>query len=172
MGDNRNRYLMKNTIIFTLGNFGSKLISFFLIPLYTNVLTTTEYGVVDLVVTVGTVAVPVLTLNISESVMRFALDKDADKQKITQIGTGVLLIGMLVGLFIFPICRSFDKISQYSLLVYLYVIASAASQIYLCDLRGKELLVCYSIGNVLNTLFIACFNILVLLVFKEALGVI
>ena len=26
--------------------------------------------------------------------MRFALDKDADKQKITQIGTGVLLIGM------------------------------------------------------------------------------
>ena len=105
MANNRNRYLMKNTIIFTLGNFGSKLISFFLIPLYTNVLTTTEYGVVDLVVTVGTVAVPVLTLNISESVMRFALDKDADKQKITQIGTGVLLIGMLVGLLVFPICR-------------------------------------------------------------------
>ena len=123
MANNRNRYLMKNTIIFTLGNFGSKLISFFLIPLYTNVLTTTEYGVVDLVVTVVTVAVPVLTLNISESVMRFALDKDADKQKITQIGTGVLLIGMLVGLLVFPICRSFDKISQYSLYVYLYVIA-------------------------------------------------
>lgn len=101
MANNRNRYLMKNTIIFTLGNFGSKLISFFLIPLYTNVLTTTEYGVVDLVVTVVTVAVPVLTLNISESVMRFALDKDADKQKITQIGTGVLLIGMLVGLLVF-----------------------------------------------------------------------
>ena len=118
MANNRNRYLMKNTIIFTLGNFGSKLISFFLIPLYTNVLTTTEYGVVDLVVTVVTVAVPVLTLNISESVMRFALDKDADKQKITQIGTGVLLIGMLVGLLVFPICRSFDKISQYSLYVY------------------------------------------------------
>ena len=79
MANNRNRYLMKNTIIFTLGNFGSKLISFFLIPLYTNVLTTTEYGVVDLVVTVVTVAVPVLTLNISESVMRFALDRDAGK---------------------------------------------------------------------------------------------
>ena len=130
MGDNRNRYLMKNTIIFTLGNFGSKLISFFLIPLYTNVLTTTEYGVVDLVVTVGTVAVPVLTLNISESVMRFALDKDADKQKITQIGTGVLLIGMLVGLFIFPISRSFDKISQYSLLVYLLLLRQRAK--YTC----------------------------------------
>ena len=38
MGNSRNSYLIKNTIIFTLGNLGSKLISFFLIPLYTNAL--------------------------------------------------------------------------------------------------------------------------------------
>lgn len=169
MTKNRNDYLIKNTIIFTLGNFGSKIISFFLVPLYTYALTATEYGVVDLVVTVGTVAVPVLTLNISESVMRFALDKDIDKKKTTQIGTVILLIGMLVGLLIFPICHSFDKISKYSVFVYFYVITSAASQIYLCDLRGKELLVYYSIGNVLNTLFIAVLNILFLLVFKEGI---
>ena len=109
MGNSRNSYLIKNTIIFTLGNLGSKLISFFLIPLYTNALTTAEYGVVDLVATVGTVAVPLLTLNICESVMRFALDKDANTRKITQIGTGILLIGMMVGLLIFPICRIFGS---------------------------------------------------------------
>lgn len=72
-----------------------------MIPLYTNALTTAEYGVVDLVATVGTVAVPLLTLNICESVMRFALDKDANTRKITQIGTRILLIGMMVGLLIF-----------------------------------------------------------------------
>ena len=103
MAKDRNNYLIKNTIIFTLGSFGSKIISFFLVPLYTYVLTASEYGVVDLVVTVGTVAIPILTLNISEAVMRFALDKDADKEKITQIGTGILLIGILVGLLIFPV---------------------------------------------------------------------
>ena len=166
MGNSRNSYLIKNTVIFTLGNLGSKLISFFLIPLYTNALTTTEYGVVDLIATVGTVAVPVLTLNICESVMRFALDKDANKDKITQIGTNLLLIGMVVGLVIFPICHSFDRISQYSAFVYFYVISLAASQLYLCDLRGKELLVYYSIGNVLHTFFIAALNILFLVVFK------
>ena len=166
MGNSRNSYLIKNTMIFTLGNLGSKLISFFLIPLYTNALTTTEYGVVDLIATVGTVAVPVLTLNICESVMRFALDKDANKDKITQIGTNLLLIGMVVGLVIFPICHSFNRISQYSAFVYFYVISLAASQLYLCDLRGKELLVYYSIGNVLHTFFIAALNILFLVVFK------
>lgn len=166
MGNSRNSYLIKNTMIFTLGNLGSKLISFFLIPLYTNALTTTEYGVVDLIATVGTVAVPVLTLNICESVMRFALDKDANKDKITQIGTNLLLIGMVVGLVIFPICHSFNRISQYSAFVYFYVISLAASQLYLCDLRGKELLVYYSIGNVLHTFFVAALNILFLVVFK------
>ncbi len=169
MGNNRGSYLIKNTIIFTLGNFGSKFISFFLIPLYTNALTTTEYGVVDLVTTVGTVAVPILTLNICESVMRFALDKDADNEKITQIGTNILVIGMVVGLLIFPICHFFDKISPYAIFVYFYVISLAASQLYLCDLRGKELLVHYSIGNVLHTFFVAILNILFLLVLKEGI---
>lgn len=169
MENSRNNYLIKNTIIFTLGNLGSKLISFFLIPLYTNELTTTEYGVIDLIATVGTVVVPILTLNICESVMRFALDKDANTEKITQIGTKVLLIGMVVGLLIFPICHSFDKISQYAIFVYFYVISLAASQLYLCDLRGKELLIYYSIGNVLHTFFIAVLNILFLLVFKEGI---
>lgn len=169
MGNNRNSYLIKNTIIFTLGNLGSKLITFFLIPLYTNALTTTEYGVIDLVTTVGTVAVPILTLNICESVMRFALDKDADNEKITQIGTNILLIGMVVGFLIFPISHSFNKISQYSIFVYFYVVSLAASQLYLCDLRGKELLVYYSIGNVLHTFLIAVLNILFLLVFKEGI---
>ena len=170
MGNSRNNYLIKNTIIFTFGNLGSKLISFFLIPLYTNALTTTEYGVIDLVATVGTVAVPILTLNICESVMRFALDKDANTKKITQIGTNILLIGVIVGLLIFPICHSFDKISQYAVFVYFYVISLAASQLYLCDLRGKELLVYYSIGNVLNTFFIAVLNMIYLLVLKEGIG--
>lgn len=169
MEKDRNNYLIKNTIIFTLGNFGSKLISFFLVPLYTYVLTASEYGVVDLVVTVGTVAIPILTLNISEAVMRFALDKDADKEKITQIGTGILLIGILVGLLIFPVCGFFNKISQYSTYIYFYVISLAASQLYLCDLRGKELLIYYSIGNVLNTFFVAVLNILLLLVLKEGI---
>lgn len=169
MGNNRDSYLIKNTIIFTLGNFGSKFISFFLVPLYTNALTTTEYGLVDLVTTIGTVAVPILTLNICESVMRFALDKDADNEKITQIGTNILIIGMAVGLLIFPICHFFDKISLYAVFVYFYVISLAASQLYLCDLRGKELLVHYSIGNVLHTFFIAILNVLFLLVLKDGI---
>lgn len=166
MGNNRNKYLIKNTLLFTLGNLGSKLITFFLIPLYTNTLSTTQYGTIDLVATVSTVAIPILTINICESVMRFALDKDADQKQITQIGTYIFLCACLFGLLIIPICTLFNQISSYAGLTYFYVISLAASQLYLCDLRGKELLLYYSIGNVLHTLLIAVFNIMFLLIFK------
>ena len=159
----RNKYLIKNTLLFTLGNLGSKLIVFFLIPLYTNTLSTAQYGTIDLVSTVSTVAVPIFTINICESVMRFALDKNADKEQITQIGTYILLLGCLLGLVILPICSIFNQISHYKVLTYFYTVSLPASQLYLCDLRGKELLLQYSIGNILHTLLIAIFNITFLL---------
>lgn len=166
MNDSRNKYLIKNTAIFTLGNLATRFIAFFLVPLYTNVLSTSEYGTVDLVATISTIAVPIITLNIMESVMRFNLDKDANRDSITKIGINILVCGAVVGLFIIPIVSLWDKVNDYSLLIYFYVICSASSQVFLCDLRGKELLVQYSIGNILNTLLIAGFNILFLLGFK------
>ena len=48
---NRYKQLMKNMGLLTIGNFASKLLSFLLVPLYTNVLTTKEYGTFDIVVT-------------------------------------------------------------------------------------------------------------------------
>ena len=169
MINNRTKYLFKNTIIFTIGNLASKLIAFFLIPLYTNVLTTKEYGTIDLVVTICTIAVPILTLNIMEGIMRFNLDEKSNKNKITKIGILILGYGVVIGLILIPISQRFNQISHLSLLIYFYVIASASSQIFLADLRGKELLLQYSIGNVLNTFLIAVLNILFLLIFKLGL---
>lgn len=121
-------------MIFTLGNIGSRMISFFLIPLYTNVLTTSQYGTVDLITTISTVAGPMLTLNIAESVMRFGLDKDADKEKNTQCGSIVLLIAMIIGLVLIPICRCITEVSDYAMYVYfmsfLYLLVSCFYAIY------------------------------------------
>ena len=48
MSDAKNKYttLISNTIIFALGTFGSKLLVFLLMPLYTSVLTTDRKSVV------------------------------------------------------------------------------------------------------------------------------
>ena len=169
LGQQRNKYLLKNTVIFSIGNFGTKIISFFLVPLYTNILTTREYGTVDLIYTIGMVLVPLLTLNIGESIMRFALDKDADCDKIMSTGIAILIFGAIIGLLILPIANLFESVSNYSIYIYLYTLTLAFSQIFLCYLRGKEFLLKYSIGNIIQSLTIAIFNIIFLIGMKKGI---
>ena len=43
MSENNYKKLVYNTAIFAVGNFGSKILTFLIVPLYTYVLTTAEY---------------------------------------------------------------------------------------------------------------------------------
>ena len=106
----RNQYLMKNTIIFAIGNFGTKMISFFLVPLYTNLLSTGEYGIVDLILTIGTVLIPFLTFNIADGIMRFALDKDADYTQITGIGIIMMIFSTAAIFLLMPFFRMTESL--------------------------------------------------------------
>ena len=87
------RKLGKNMISLTIGNFASKLLSFLFVPFYTAVLTTSEYGTADLVTTTVTLLFPFFSLIICESMMRFALNKNEDPEKVYQIGMLVWGIG-------------------------------------------------------------------------------
>lgn len=168
--EKRGRYLAKNTLIFTLGNIGSKLISFLLIPLYTKCLSTGEYGTVDLITTIATVAVPMLTLDIGESIMRFGLDKNANRDENTQIGFLIFLLSTILTLALCLILNNFLSFSKYSWYIFFYMVSLAACQIYQGDLRGKELLLQYAIASILLTFLTALLNILFLLVLHFGIG--
>ena len=79
------KYLAKNIGVLALSNFATKLLSFFLVPLYTSILTTEEYGTYDLFATTVYLLVPILTLNIQDATIRFSLDKNYEKKDIISI---------------------------------------------------------------------------------------
>lgn len=171
MGNNeRGKYLAQNTIIFTLGNLGTKLIQFFLVPLYTNVLSTADYGVVDLVTTIGMVLAPILLLNINDGVMRFALDKGADFNKIMSIGLAAFIFCLITGLVIFPIGNISNQLGNYSSYIYFYTISYAGNLLFFGYLRGTEKLLQFSIGNIINAMLIASFNIFFLVIIKTGIA--
>ncbi|MBS6643954.1 MAG: oligosaccharide flippase family protein [Clostridiaceae bacterium] len=169
MAYQRKKYLIKNTALFALGNFSTKVISFFFVPIYTNILTASEYGTVDLIFTVGTVLAPLLTFNICESVMRFALDKDAEQKKIMSTGICALFFATIAGVVLFPLAGVFKNINEYTKYLYLYIISFSYSQMFLCYLRGREMLLKYSIGNIIHALNIVAFNILFLVVWQKGI---
>lgn len=79
---NKYKRLMGNSIIFAIGNLGSKLMQFIMIPLYSYTLTTSEYGKVDFLTTVISLILPILSVDIFDAVFRYALDK-TDNNKVT-----------------------------------------------------------------------------------------
>ena len=162
----RSGYLIKNTIVFAIGEFGAKLISFVLVPLYTYTLSTADYGSIDLISTISMLAIPVLTLNVSEAIMRFALDTDADNNKIMSAGLLMMLCAVVCGLVVIPVTKWFDSTVQYGIWIYFYIAVSICSQILLSNLRGQERLLEYSLGNMLHTFSSAVFNILFLVILQ------
>lgn len=163
---NRNLYLLKNTIILGIGAFASKLVSFFLVPLYTNTLSPSDFGIVDLLFTIGGFLFPLFTLNISEAIYRFSLDKKDNKKEIYYSGFLCFTFSTIIGIIVIPILQSISTVSQYSYLFYLYLITLSLSQILLVFLKGQEKLKLYTIGNIIYSFFIAFLNIIFLLIFK------
>lgn len=162
----KGKYLAKNTAIFFVGNIATKLIHFFLVPLHTYTLSSAELGISDLIYTLGFIVAPILMLNIGESVMRFCLDRDADYNKILSVGILGLLLLVVLGLLILPLVSLWPELSEYCVYIYLYWISLGMSQVFLCFLRGKELLTQYVTGNIINTMLLALSNLLFLVVFK------
>ncbi len=154
----RNKYLFKNTAILAIGNFSSKFISFFLVPLYTNFLTAAQYGAADLLYTICSFIVPLFTLNIVEGVLRFSLDKNGNEDKIIRIASTMLIPTMLLGLLSVPILNLFDGYGEWAWHFYFYLVTTAASQIFLVALKGQEKLKKYSFGNLLHAVLIAIFS--------------
>ena len=75
---NREKQLVKNTVIITIGKICTQMISFFLLPLYTSILTTEEYGVVDLLNTLVSLFIPIVTFQIEQAVFRYLINTRND----------------------------------------------------------------------------------------------
>ena len=56
----RGKELVKNTIIILIGRVSTQLLSFFMMPLYTHYINTSDYGYVDLIQSYIALIVPII----------------------------------------------------------------------------------------------------------------
>lgn len=160
------RKLGKNMVSLTIGNFASKLLSFFFVPFYTAVLNTEEYGTADLVATTVSLLFPFFSFIICEAMMRFALNKEENPEQIFAIGMGVWGCGFLLLLLLSPILMLFPALREYWVLVVLYYAAYSVNYNIGYFVRGIERVTEYSIGGIVNTVCTIGLNLLLLLVFR------
>jgi O-antigen/teichoic acid export membrane protein len=161
---NKYNTLFSNTIIFAIGSFGSRLITFFLVPLYTNVLTATQFGTADLVQTIAILIVPVASLAIHDSVLRFGLSKDANHGTVLLNALIIFFCGTIFVFLMTPLFVYNETLSPWRIYVALMVIVNMMSNIMFAYVKSKDKNKEYSLISIIFTFTLAVLNI-VLLVF-------
>ncbi|HGJ6954531.1 TPA: oligosaccharide flippase family protein [Streptococcus pneumoniae] len=164
--------LAKNTGIFALANFSSKILIFLLVPIYTRVLTTTEYGFYDLVYTTIQLFVPILTLNISEAVMRFLMKDGVSKKSVFSIAVLDIFIGSIAFALLLLVNNLFslsDLISQYSIYIFVIFVFYTLNNFLIQFSKGIDKIGVTAIFGVISTAVMLAMNVILLVVFDWGL---
>ncbi len=162
----RYKKLGKNVAWMTIGNFASKLLSFFLIPLYTSILSTEEYGISDLIGTTVTLLAPVLTLEINEAVMRFSLDNDIDEKQTISCGLFAIICGFVILILISPVLCIIKPIKEFYCLFLLYYLGTTINTLFAQYAKGIDLVHHYAISGIIHTATVIACNLIFLLIFR------
>jgi O-antigen/teichoic acid export membrane protein len=163
--------LIKNTIIYAVGNFGSKILSFLLLPFYTYYLSTDDYGYFDLITTTISLLTPIITFQIYDGLYRYLLDSESDTESSNIISNSFFitvrnLAIFSIGYLIFIQFKSF----RYEYLILLQIDFSILSGLWAQIARGLRKNVEYSVSGILSTIVILSSNILFITVMNLRVG--
>lgn len=147
----KERELVKNTFIVAIGKICTQFVSFFLLPLYTALLSTEEYGIVDLLSTYVSLLLPLIFLQIDQAIFRYLIDARSDnEEKEKLISTTLITVFVQAILFIiFYIIVSGFINNKYKYFLATNVVFSMFSNILLQISRGLGDNETYSKGSLI-----------------------
>ena len=88
----REKELVKNTFIISVGRFLPKVFTFITLPILTAYLSKREYGTYDLISTLVMLAVPIATLQIQSAAFRFLIDCRGNIERSSEIVTNIFVV--------------------------------------------------------------------------------
>lgn len=162
---NKYKNLVKDTIIFAIGNIGSKLILFFLVPLYTAYMTQEQYGTSDLIFTIAQLILPFVSIVIYDALIRFGLSKDERPEDVLLASYIVLGIGTVLTIVITPLFGLYRPIAHWKWQLSVYIIFSAFNSSNMNYLKVKGKNVWYTVIGLIHTALMASLNIILLAVY-------
>ena len=162
--------LLSNTVILGTGTFASKVLVFLLMPLYTSILSTAEFGVADILTQTANLLIPLASVGICDGMFRFVLDTgDTDgaqaRRSIFSSGVVVLFLGGAVTLGAVQILRIFEVFEGYIFLVAAYVLCANLHSAAANFIRALGKTTAFAVQGIVNTVLTIALNVLFLVVF-------
>lgn len=165
----RNKYLLKNTSMIGFGSIIAKVTQFIVLSLCTRCMTTSEYGIADICVSTAALLYPFFSLEISEAVFRFTMDKPKSYKYIISLSLSVTFLGGLVAFLFTPIAKYIPQIGDFWIAIVLLSLFESLQLLTKEYARGRESGGFYVIGGIVNAFaqILGC----VVLVYVLAFGI-
>lgn len=167
----RKTELAKNTAILTVGKLCTQCISFLLLPLYTTILSTQEYGIFDLLVTYSTLLLPLVNWQFDQGLFRFMLDCRGQKQEQRKLFSTLFsssALQSIIYLVLYVLIKPFLNI-EYSYFLLFYVILHVFTALFLQFVRGLGETVKYTVASFVSASATTVLNVITLVVLKLGL---
>lgn len=152
---NRERALLQNTVVIFWGSFLPKLTTFITLPILTIHLTKEEFGSYDLLNTLISLALPIITLKIEAAAFRFLIDVRKNVSEVKKIITSIYVFLIPISL-ISSVCLNlilFHAIKMdISLIVVLYFFIDTILSVTQQISRGLSYNLWYSISSIVNAI--------------------
>lgn len=149
---NREKTLVKNTIIIGFGTFLPKFSSIITLPIITGSLTKVEYGTYDLLLTLISLVLPLATLQIQTAAFRFLVQIRKNKENSSCVITNILFFTIICS--VIPIIVIYFSINEFSCfirtLICLYFLFDIFLQTFQQIVRGLGKNTLYSVSTILN----------------------
>ena len=162
---NKYQTLAANTILMSVGTFGSKLLVFLMVRFYTGYLTPAEYGTADLITQTANLLIPLVSLDITDAVFRFAAERRGGRTEAFSVGLRVITLGSAGLLLVIALLQGVPAVRAYGFLLASFVIASCYHALCAHFVRARGNTALFAAQGLFNTALFIGLNVLFLAVF-------
>jgi O-antigen/teichoic acid export membrane protein len=153
--DNRTGALIKNAGIYAIGVFGSRLMMFLLVPLYSFFIAPADYGYFDLCFMVVMLLFPILSLQLKEGAFRFLLEAtDDERRRLIITFTGRTLLQSIIVLLLCAAVLSVFHPVAYLWYTAAFAVTFAFYEVWIQVVRGLGHNAIYAEAGILSSMLI------------------
>ena len=157
----------KSSMVYFMGNVLTKIISFFLLPLYTTRISTDEYGYFNTSTNYLDILIAILCMEIWSVIMRFMFDYEGRRGKEKAITNGLVIfcVSLLGYCAVFAVLALALDL-QYLLLIFIMGLCSMIQAIYTYTTRGLGYNAVFAVSGIVGSLVNSLTNVALILGFS------
>ncbi|MCR5508178.1 MAG: oligosaccharide flippase family protein [Lachnospiraceae bacterium] len=158
--------LAKGTVIYAIGNFGTKLIAFLIVPLYTYYISPDDMGDYDILMSTIALLTPIITMRISDAAYRWMLHHIEEDRLCISAAYRVMIISSIISLGLTLLVNAFVPIKFCAYFCVLLILGRWLESLQTL-LRGLEERKLFAVSGLLYTGIFVTLNVIKIVVFGE-----